>query len=179
MTGLVSIRQNPSQLMCQPKSEHLSLTALEYEKRITDLTIKFKEGMNLKHLKDQIIDHGEKHGIVTTQYLNDPYDANVMLNVVDNYPKFLASPDDTVTDAIKLASKYNKLDLDNFKAEALFLFDSISPDLQTSLRLKLEHDEMDNLICVWIRLLQRLTSVSSTHSESTKQKFLPVQAKSI
>jgi len=93
--------------------------------------------MNLKHLKDQIIDHGEKHGIVTTQYLKDPYDASIMLNVADNYPKFLALPDDTVPDAIKLASKYNKLDLDNSKAGASFLFDSISFDLQTSLCLKL------------------------------------------
>ena len=43
--------------------------------------------IDLKHFKDQVIDHGEKHGIFTTQYLNDPYDASIMLNVVDNYPK--------------------------------------------------------------------------------------------
>ena len=144
---------------------------IEYEKRISGLATKFKEGMNLKTFKDQLLDHGKKYGISTTQYLNDPYDALTMLNVVDDYPKFLASPDDTVEKAKELSKKYDKLDLDNSKAGASFLLESISTDIQTSLRLKLEPKEMDNFICVWIRLLQRLTSVSSTHFESLKQKI--------
>jgi hypothetical protein len=145
--------------------------AIEYEKRISGLVTKFKEGMNLKTFKDQLLDHGKKYGLSTIQYLNDPYDALTMLNVVDDYPKFLASPDDTVEKAEKLSLKYDKLDHDNSKAAASFLLESISTDLQTSLRLKLEPKEMDNFICVWIRLLQRLTSVSSTHFESLKQKI--------
>ena len=104
-SGINTTEPKPAYVPAQIRAFKCKYAALEYEKRITGLKIKFKKGMNLKHFKDQIVDHGEKHGIVTIQYLNDPYNANIMLNIVDAYLKFLASPDVTVTDAIELASK--------------------------------------------------------------------------
>jgi hypothetical protein len=59
----------------------------------------------------------------------------------------------------------------NYHSNAAFLYNSISEDLKTSLCLKLEPKERDDFICVWIRLLEKLTSVSSTHYETLKNKI--------
>ena len=64
-SGIDTIEPKPAYVPTQIRAFKSKYAALEYEKRITGLEIKFKEGINLKHFKDQIIDHGKKHGIVT------------------------------------------------------------------------------------------------------------------
>ena len=64
-------------------------------KRTAPMTTKFKDGMSLRDLMNEVSTHSENHGLDTWVYLPDPYDPTQMLNVVEDYPKFLASPDDT------------------------------------------------------------------------------------
>ena len=143
----------------------------EYEQRTTPMSTKFKEGMSLRDLIDKVTAHSENHGLNTWAYLPDPYDPTKMLNVIEDYPKFLASPDDTVERALTQSEQYDRFDFENTKALAEYLFQSLSPDLQSHLKLMLTTKEQSHFICVWIRLLGKITTVSSTFYEEVKGKI--------
>ena len=137
------------------------------------MTIKFKEGMSLYDLMNKVSSHSENHGLDTWVYLPDPYDPTQMLNVVENYPKFLASPADTVKRALEQSdNKYDRFDFENSKTLADYLFTSLSPDLQSHLMLMLTTKELSLFICVWTRrLLAKVMTVSSKFYENVKTKI--------
>ena len=146
--------------------------AIEYEKRTEPMKTKFKEGMSLKALQKAITKHGQAHGLDTWHYLNDPFDHNKMLDVVTDYPKFLASVEDTANRALNLAKdKFDKFDHENSKAGATYLFNSLSPELQDIIELAMKEGEQEVFICVWIRVLQQVTTVSSRFYDDIKDKI--------
>mgnify|MGYP000857262147 FL=1 len=145
--------------------------SVEYEKRTEPMKTKFKEGMNLKTFQKAISKHGEAHGLDTWHYLSDPFDDTTMLNVVTDYPKFLASVENTATRSLELAeTSFDRFDVENSNAGAIYLFNSLSPELQDLVELSMKEGEMKNFICVWIRFLAQITTVSSRFYDDIKDK---------
>ena len=146
--------------------------AIEYEKRTEPMKTKFKEGMSLKALQKTVTKHGQAHGLDTWHYLSDPFDHDKMLDVVTDYPKFLASVEDTSNRALELSqNKFDKFDKENSKAGATYLFNSLSPELQDVIELAMKEGEQEVFICVWIRVLQQVTTVSSRFYDDIKDKI--------
>ena len=60
---------------------------------------------------------------------------------------------------------------ENSKALADYLYNSLAPDLQSHLKLMLTTKELSHFICVWIMLLAKIATVSSTFYEGVKTKI--------
>ena len=86
-------------------------------------------------------------------YLLDPNNEQEMVNVVKNHCVFLGLPDGTIKRALKQAKLYDSFDHKNSKTLATYLFDSLSPKLQSHLDLLMKPAEKELFICVWIRVL--------------------------
>ena len=143
----------------------------EYAKRVKPMETVFKEGMSLRELKESLLDHAEEHGLDTWMYLQDPYMEDRMVNVVSEYARFLAAPDETVERARILSTgSYDDFDRENSKALATFLFKSLDKTLQSHLKLMCEEGDISNFICVWTRLLAKVATVSSSFYDDLKAK---------
>ena len=171
-SGIDATKPRSTFVPTQTRSFKSKYKTTDYEKRTAPMATKFKDGMSLRDLMNEVSTHSENHGLDTWTYLPDPYDPTQMLNVVEDYPKFLASPDDTVKRALAQSENYDRFDLENSKALADYLYNSLAPDLQSHLKLMLTTKELSHFICVWIKLLAKeVATVSSQFYEKEKTKI--------
>ena len=108
-------------------------------------------------------------------YLPDPIDDQLMVNVVKNHSIFLGSPDSTIRKMLEQAEKFDDFDCKNSKVLATYFFDSLSPKLQSHLNLLVEPEEKDLFTCVWIRVLSKVSKVSSSFYDELKTKVKQVK----
>ena len=171
-SGLDPTEDQVSRSPLQIRQVSQKTRSADYKNRIAPMAIKFKQGMNLREFMEEVATHNDEHGLSTWHYLHDPSDTTKMLSVISSYTKFIDDVEDTVERALKLSSEhYDEFDLENSKAGATYLINSLDPEFKSYIKIMMVANEEHNFICVWVRILSKVLSNSSKSVEQTKARI--------
>ena len=106
--------------------------------------------MSTRELKLAVKNHGKKHELGTWMNLLDPYDNQVMVNMVEDHVIFFASPKNTINRVLKQSQLFNDFDIETCQVRITYLYESLSPEFQFHLQLLVDPAEQDQLIYIWI-----------------------------
>ena len=167
---------HPSQQ--RPLQQNFKLKAHHY--RVKALDPLFKQGNNVAHFRDDVMQAFCQRGLDTITYLPDLAEhadpaaqTATMHSVIDNYSRFTAN----LAEAIRVAkvfksTKFDDFDRENDAAAIELLHNSLDADLRRKLAHRTEDSEPFTVH--WLRLMHLLVSPSSKHFDELRQKIRSV-----
>ena len=138
-----------------------------YANRIKGLEPKFKKGDDISEFQLNVWEHLKAHGLDTIAYLQDPYDNNTVINVVENHPRFSRDVKESERLSDIFCVKFDKFDIENDTCAKTFLLASIDNVLISSLRPRLNDDE--SFAVTWLKLMHMLITTSIVRFDTIKQ----------
>ena len=162
---LSSIRRNITSLHYRPINP--ATGSKGYATRIKGLDIKFKKGDDISEFQLNVWEHLKSHGLDTISYLQDPYDNSVVVNVVENHPRFSRDVKESERLSQIFSTKFDKFDIENDTCAKTFLLASIDNSLISSLRPRLDDDE--TFAITWLKLMHMLITTSIVRFDTIKQ----------
>ena len=131
----------------------------QYPHRIKGLSTLFKLKDDLYNFLTSVRQHLEDYGMDTIAYVLDLFDNSKVVNMIQDYPKFIMD----VLEGIKLANffkpKFDIVDCQNNDSAVKFLLNSLEHDLRVKLGEKKKSE--DTFAAVFLRLMIMIAPSSS------------------
>ena len=170
-----------SGLLPEDKQEFRAITGRHYrslnpvkgvkglEAREEGLEEKFHKGEDLTTCQQALKKHFEQHGMDTVTYLQDPHDLSKMQCVLEHHPKYVPHLDKSLKMAERLATKFDKYNMEDDSTCKEFLLNSLSNDLKQ--RMLDKWKASDTFTMAWFKFVHYLNTTSLDRFDTLKSEI--------
>ena len=149
-----------------------------HSKRTKGLEMKLTKGksMDLAQFQKSVWNHLAQHGLDTISYLQDPFDDDRVVNVVENHARFNKNATAIQEACETMSNNFDRWDKDNDACAKQFLLDSIDRSILDEMKNKIK--ESDTFTSVWLKLVQHVLTTSVSRFDNLKQKIRTMDPRS-
>ena len=145
--------------------------------RTAGLEVKFSKGHSISKFQKDVWNHLVTHGLDTIAYLKDPFTSSIMINVVENHPRFCHNHEKNAVILLKEGKKhFDQWDKENDANARQFLINSLDDDILEAIKHQIQPEF--SFTTVWLYLIHHIITTSSARFDdikSTIRSMSPLQ----
>ncbi len=134
--------------------------------RTQGLDTKFLASHSIHKFQKDVWNHLVLHGLDTIAYLNDPFSPSVMINIVENHPRFCHNHEEAVILSKKGNENFDDWDKENDADARQFLLNSLDDSLLEALKHHIQPEF--SFATVWLYLIHHVITTSSARFDDIK-----------